>query len=785
MDLNLLEKSRPFSEKKISEKTESLNSVHKNGGLSILSEANQKILSNVQQSAATLGFISLELENLNGMLEDYGDKRLFACLAHTETFAIDLFAGTFKNCRLEFSQQIGLHHYMLCFTAGGVSKTELLKSGLQYKIKFSRLLNQKTKKVFPLNCSIAVGTALFVPDDRQQLEPQQMAFHGLCAAKKMAKPGHDAESISLHNEFCKIQTLKTVQPVFQPVIALASEEIIGWEALSKGPVGSPFEDPSALYAFAEKIRATLSLDHLCRCLAVQAAATLPPDCCLFINLHYRCLQEPEYKMTEFVRTIQSQGLKNRQVILEFNEKNSMSDNDINDLMKKIEFLRSQGFLVAAKNVGRGCTNLTALSCIRPDFIKMDLSITRRIESNPVNRVAAEAILRLAKKSGVRLIAEGVEDADELSALRGMGVYGGQGFYFAEPSPAPAPISPKVVLKPLQSASLQVGWNNSSPIGHLATPGLVVDVKTSVSQVKKQLGEDSPMRSVVVTEGNKPVGLVMSYSLDRHLSSLYGPSLYYHRSVSAIMDKSPLIARSWEFAESVAKKAMSRETRKVYDDIIVVERERLMGVVSVQRIMDTLAKVQVELAKGANPLTGLPGNVMVEMEIKRREKQRIVSSLLYLDLDNFKVYNDVYGFPHGDRVLKMTAQILKDSVSREGGKFDFIGHIGGDDFFIVTDPGHAESIAETITRLFAEQIPAMYSETDQGNGYITGVSRDGREGKFPFISISIGIIDCTFEHPFSLEEMSERAANVKKYAKSKPGNVYLKDRRPPLGAMPKK
>ena len=294
-----------------------------------------------------------------------------------------------------------------------------------------------------------------------------------------------------------------------------------------------------------------------------------------------------------------------------------------------------------------------------------------------------------------------------------------------------------------------------------------------------------MKSVVVTEGNKPAGLIMSYSMDSHLSTLYGHALYYNRPVSNIMDKAPLIADSRELVESVAEKAMNRPARKVYNDIIVVENGLLLGVVSVQNMMDTLAKVQVELAKGANPLTGLPGNVMIEKEIKRREKKQILSSLLYLDLDNFKVYNDVYGFPNGDRVLKMTAQILKDAVSRKGSKFDFIGHIGGDDFFIVTGPGHAGPIAETITRLFAKQIPAMYSETDQAKGYISGISRDGREGNFPFISISIGIIDCTFEHTFSLEELSERAANVKKYAKSKTGNVYLKDRRPALGSLPKK
>jgi diguanylate cyclase (GGDEF)-like protein len=176
--------------------------------------------------------------------------------------------------------------------------------------------------------------------------------------------------------------------------------------------------------------------------------------------------------------------------------------------------------------------------------------------------------------------------------------------------------------------------------------------------------------------------------------------------------------------------------------------------------------------------------MIEMEINRRKKKKIRSSFLYLDLDNFKVYNDVYGFQKGDSVLKMTARVMKQAASKAGAASNFIGHIGGDDFILITDPRHAEAAAQTITELFAEQIPGMYNEADQRRGYIIGVSRDGREGRFPFISVSIGIIDCTFEHPISLEDLSERAANVKKYAKSRPGNVYVKDRRPALGSAPK-
>ncbi len=322
----------------------------------------------------------------------------------------------------------------------------------------------------------------------------------------------------------------------------------------------------------------------------------------------------------------------------------------------------------------------------------------------------------------------------------------------------------------------------STIEELARSALVVQPDTPVNVVRVMLANQPPMASVIIVDHHRPVGLVMHYELGRKLGTRYGVSLYYHREVTRLMDRSPLIVEHDTPVEEVAKAAMGREPAKVYDDILVTREGVFEGTVSVQRLLDHLAEVQVRIAMGASPLTGLPGNVAIEQEINRRAGQHIASSMIYIDLDNFKVFNDVYGFDRGDKMLLFTATVIREAVEKAGEKGDFVGHVGGDDFMVISGPSVAEGIGNTITGHFEREIPAFYDDEDRRRGYIIGKGRDGVEGKFPFVSVSIGIIDCAFDAPVSMNDLSHRVAGIKQFAKSKPGNACVRDRRTPLGAL---
>lgn len=195
---------------------------------------------------------------------------------------------------------------------------------------------------------------------------------------------------------------------------------------------------------------------------------------------------------------------------------------------------------------------------------------------------------------------------------------------------------------------------------------------------------------------------------------------------------------------------------------------------ISRVNNTL--LRIERNRRANPLTGLPGNIEIQSEINHRIAKEVKFSVLYLDVDNFKAYNDVYGFACGDRGIKMIADIITDAVHSFGSQGDFIGHIGGDDFIIITDPRFSDDLCENIIKEFDRKIPEMYSDRDREAGFICTTNRKGSVICFPIMTLSIAVVSNENRVLSSHIQVGEIGAELKKKAKSIQGSVYLKDRR---------
>ncbi len=179
---------------------------------------------------------------------------------------------------------------------------------------------------------------------------------------------------------------------------------------------------------------------------------------------------------------------------------------------------------------------------------------------------------------------------------------------------------------------------------------------------------------------------------------------------------------------------------------------------------------------ANPLTRLPGNVSITNELTKRIKNKEKFAVLYIDLDNFKALNDYYGFERGDEVIKETSRIIIRSVQKNGTVNDFIGHIGGDDFVIVTNIDKAEEIAKEIINDFDKIAPQFYDEKDRLKGYIETEDRSGFQRQFPFVTISIGIITNLYKEFSHIAEISSIGVELKEAAKRIPRSNYVIDRR---------
>ncbi len=182
---------------------------------------------------------------------------------------------------------------------------------------------------------------------------------------------------------------------------------------------------------------------------------------------------------------------------------------------------------------------------------------------------------------------------------------------------------------------------------------------------------------------------------------------------------------------------------------------------------------------ANPLTHLPGNPSIMDEFQTRIDSGNIFAVGYVDLDKFKIYNDKYGFEHGDEIIRETARILIDATQTICANDVFVGHVGGDDFIFVCDDAKADEVAKKIIEDFDKASPSFYNEEDRKAGFIMGGDRQGQEVKTGFVSISIGIVSNSVVKITHIAQIGEYGAELKKLAKSVDKSVFVRDQRKAL------
>jgi GGDEF domain-containing protein len=181
----------------------------------------------------------------------------------------------------------------------------------------------------------------------------------------------------------------------------------------------------------------------------------------------------------------------------------------------------------------------------------------------------------------------------------------------------------------------------------------------------------------------------------------------------------------------------------------------------------------------NPLSRLPGNIMIETEITGRIEKKEPLAVCYVDIDNFKPFNDYYGYERGDIAIRMTANIISTIIRQYNyaRQEHFVGHIGGDDFIVVTKPDRIDLFCSYIIEKFDEMVQSLYDEDDLERGYIITKTRQGTVQEFPFMTLTIAVITNEVRDFTHHGQISREASELKSYIKKLPGgSKYLKDRR---------
>ncbi len=225
-----------------------------------------------------------------------------------------------------------------------------------------------------------------------------------------------------------------ITPVFQPIFDLVRHAPVAYEALSRGPAGSGFDDGETLFSFADRAGLLLPLERTCRRRILEEARGLPEDHLLFINLSPAAASDTEFLDSAFERLVRQARFEPSRIVLEITERTYALNQDL--FTRVLNELRREGFQIAVDDMGTGYSSFSSLAAIEPNYLKFDSVFVHEIQNHRIKRDLLDAMLSFARKSGTRVIAEGIETQEELQTLVDLGVPLGQGFLLAMPGPLP-------------------------------------------------------------------------------------------------------------------------------------------------------------------------------------------------------------------------------------------------------------------------------------------------------------------------------------------------------------
>jgi EAL domain-containing protein (putative c-di-GMP-specific phosphodiesterase class I) len=231
----------------------------------------------------------------------------------------------------------------------------------------------------------------------------------------------------------KLQELiikESIRTVFQPIVHLEKNEIIGYEALSRGPVGTDYENPNILFDAAVEAELVFELDRLCRTMALRNSKGLKPEHKLFINCMPSAVLDPEFKEVYLESFLKEMKLKPFNIVIEVTEREAIENYEL--FKEAVEYYSNFGFSIAVDDTGAGYSSLETVIELKPHFVKLDISIVRGLDKNMLKQELVKAISTLSREMGSTVIAEGIETESELRTLLEIGIPVGQGFLFAKP-----------------------------------------------------------------------------------------------------------------------------------------------------------------------------------------------------------------------------------------------------------------------------------------------------------------------------------------------------------------
>jgi len=557
--------------------------------------------------------------------------------------------------------------------------------------------------------------------------------------------------------------LDSLDVAFQAIVNIHTGRCFGCEVLLRGHEANGYPSVSALLDFCNTVGQLAEAEMEVRCKGIAKLGRLSwgKELALFFNLDSRLLAEAR----AFHKSVRNEmGDHFNQLVTEIS---GGADNELT--AGWVKSLKKNGSLIAADRFGAGNFSERLVHEADPDFIKIAPYFLADLDIDLRKRVLMSQIVNTAHTLGMRVIAVGVETQREFLACRELGCDLVQGFFVQRPVTDPNALEAVYPHLVQVVAEHQRRRTDQEWIADQLDRIPPVPVTESMAQVFERLAHDQGHTLIpVIDKRGQPLGILIERNLKNFVYSTYGKDLIANKSFGRSLQDFLVRCPVAEISSSLDQILATFSTSEDAEGIIITKTGAYVGFLSARSIIRALHEKTLARAREENPLSKLPGNDMINDYIAECLGSGLGAVLVYVDFDNFKPFNDTYGFRQGDRAILLFAELMRKAATGEDW---FLGHIGGDDFFIGMRGCAPDLASEAIGRLisqFAVDAESFYDQSTRQQKCITAKDRDGVVRNFPLLSASavlvgvpVGCQNCT------VDDVSAVIAARKKESKQSP------------------
>ncbi|MDK2064554.1 GGDEF domain-containing protein [Aliarcobacter butzleri] len=568
------------------------------------------------------------------------------------------------------------------------------------------------------------------------------------------------------------EIIEKLDYAFQPIIYSHSGKIYAVEALLRNVNEIPgLMSIDDLFDLAFNDDYLYELDLQLREKAISKFSKIKQsNLKLFYNLDNRIIYNKNYSQGNTAKILKKYNLNKDSICFELSEKGTAIEQ--NALSTMLQRYKESGYKIAIDDFGIGVSGLKLLYFSEAHIIKLDRFFITNIDQDSKKKLFCSSIIEMAHIMGMQVIAEGIETAKEFYTCKDIGADFIQGYLVQKPTTNIDKI--EKIYKNIYSLisedkrASQKNFIDEKFIENI----LPLNVNTSLYDLFLHFKENTKSHFVPITDefGNF-LGIIYESDIKKISYSQYGLSLAQNRTFSSTLLKYIKPALSVEISWGIDK------ILEIYNlnsnnslGIFITSSDKYIGFINLNSLLTLSYKRNIEIATNQNPLTKLPGNNQIEKFIDKsfKKNQKDITHIIYFDFNDFKPFNDIYGFRQGDRAILIFSELLQKRYSKDS----FIAHIGGDDFFVGLKNKDKEDVFELTSNIqdeFRNSAKNIYSKEDKKNGFIISKDRFNEKRRFELLSVSAAIIEINSKSDIS--NFDNTLNIVKKASKNSKKPIY--------------